>query len=112
MEWTPTGRIDFSDSNPVGKLMLEVEETRAAIGATGVERREIRWRSATVDEAKMVLESYSALRNLAKTVTFTVNSPTSAKPSGQGERMDAELKDTPNGKDMAGVTLVPQDAPH
>jgi hypothetical protein len=112
MGWTPTGRIDFSDSNAVGKLMLEVEETRAAIGATGVERREIRWRSATVDEAKMVLESYSALRNLAKTATFTVSSPTSTKPSGQGERMDAEIKDAPNGKDMAGVTLVPQDAPH
>jgi hypothetical protein len=63
MGWVLTGRIDFSDCNANGRLMLEVEETRSAIGSTGVEHREIRWRSATVDEAKMVLESYNALRN-------------------------------------------------
>ena len=49
--WKITG-IDFSDPNAIGRLMLEVEETRSAIGSLGVEHREIRWRSATVDEAK------------------------------------------------------------
>jgi hypothetical protein len=92
--------------------MLEVEETRSAIGSTGVEHREIRWRSATVDEAKMVLESYNALRNLATTATFTVSAPTKTKPSGQDERMDAELKGAANGQDMTEVTLVPQDVTH
>jgi hypothetical protein len=110
--WKSTGRIDFSDPNAIGRLMLEVEETRSAIGSLGVEHREIRWRSATVGEAKMVLESYNALRNLAMTATFTVSAPTKTKPSGQDERMDAELKDAANGQDMTEVTLVPQDVTH
>ena len=112
MEWKSTGRIDFSDSNAIGRLMLEVEETRSTIGSTGVEHREIRWRSATVDEAKMVLESDNALQNLPMTATFTVSAPTKTKPSGQYERMDAELKDAANGQDMTEVTLVPQDVTH
>jgi len=65
-----------------------VEETRSAIGSLGVEHREIRWRSATVDEAKMVLESYNALRNLAMTATFTVSAPagTKRKVNGQADK--------------------------
>jgi hypothetical protein len=51
MGWILTRRIDFSDSNAIGRLMLEVEETRSAIGSTGVEHREIRWRSATVESS-------------------------------------------------------------
>jgi hypothetical protein len=88
--------------------MLEVEETRSAIGSLGVEHREIRWRSATVDEAKMVLESYNALRNLAMTATFTVSAPagTKRKVNGQADSVETELKDVANGQD---VTLVPQD---
>jgi hypothetical protein len=105
--WKSTGRIDFSDPNAIGKLMLEVEETRSAIGSLGVEHREIRWRSATVDEAKMVLESYNALRN-AMTATFTVSAPagTKRKVNGQADSVETELKDVANGQD---VTLVPQD---
>ena len=106
--WKSTGRIDFSDPNAIGRLMLEVEETRSAIGSLGVEHREIRWRSATVDEAKMVLESYNALRNLAMTATFTVSAPagTKRKLNGQADSVETELKDVANGQD---VTLVPQD---
>jgi hypothetical protein len=106
--WKSTGRIDFSDPNAIGRLMLEVEETRSAIGSLGVEHREIRWRSATVDEAKMVLESYNALRNLAMTATFTVSAPagTKRKVNGQADSVETELKDVANGQD---VTLVPQD---
>jgi hypothetical protein len=106
--WKSTGRIDFSDPNAIGKLMLEVEETRSAIGSLGVEHREIRWRSATVDEAKMVLESYNALRNLAMTATFTVSAPagTKRKVNGQADSVETELKDVAYGQD---VTLVPQD---
>jgi hypothetical protein len=29
--WKSTGRIDFSDPNAIGRLMLEVEETRSEI---------------------------------------------------------------------------------
>ena len=83
-------------------------EREAAIGSLGVEHREIRWRSATVDEAKMVLESYNALGNLAMTATFTVSAPggTKRKVNGQADSVETELKDVANGQD---VTLVPQD---
>jgi hypothetical protein len=112
MGWMPTGRIDFSNSNPIGKFMLEVEETRSTIGSTGVEHREIRWRSATVNEAKMVLESYNALRNLALTATFTVSTPTRTKISRQGGTIETELKDAGKDQEMADVTLVPKDVTH
>ena len=55
-DWTLTGRIDFADSQAVAELVLEVEETRISISPSGVEHREIRWRRATLPEAKMVLE--------------------------------------------------------
>jgi hypothetical protein len=105
MGWILTRRIDFSDSNAIGKLMLEAEETRSVIGSTGVEHREIRWRRATLDEAKTVLESYNAHENLATSATFAVSSSAGTKPS------DAELKEAGKGQDMADVTLVPQDIP-
>jgi hypothetical protein len=111
MGWIQTGRIDFSDSNAIGKLMLEVEETRSVIGSTGVEHREIRWRSATIDEAKMVLESYNAQQNLAMSATFTATASagTKQKINGQAESIETELKDVGNRQDMADVTLVPRD---
>jgi hypothetical protein len=104
--WVLTERIDFADSHVIGKLVLEVEETRSVVGWTGVEHCEIRWRKATVDEAKMVLESYNAQRNLAMSAIFAVNAHTGTKPGGQ--RIDGELEDADNGKDSADVTLVPQ----
>src|SRR6516164_6738200 len=57
MEWTLTRRIDFADPELVGSFVLEVEESRISISPTAVEHREIRWRRATLPEAKMVLES-------------------------------------------------------
>src|SRR5262249_23354332 len=70
MGWTPTGRIDLADPQSVGALVLEVEETRFSMSPTGVEHREIRWRRATLPEAKTILESYHAQQNLAMLVTF------------------------------------------
>jgi hypothetical protein len=64
MGWTLTGRIDLADPQSVGALVLEVEETRTSESPSGVEHREIRWRRATLPEAKMVLESYHAQQNL------------------------------------------------
>ena len=97
----------FTDSNRLGKFLLQVEETRVDIGLTGVERRDIRWRSATIDEAKMVLESYNGLRNLTTTAIFTVS--TDAKPwaSGQSEKIGSEPKNPAIGQNMADATLVP-----
>jgi hypothetical protein len=106
--WTLTGRIDLADAQSVGAFVLEVEETRISISPSGVEHREIRWRRATLPEAKMVLESYHAQQNLAMSATFTATAiaGTKRKVNGQANSLETELKDVANGQD---VTLVPQD---
>jgi hypothetical protein len=114
MEWSLTRRIDLADPDLVGAFVLEVEESRIATSPTGVEHREIRWRRATLPEAKMVLESYNAQQNLAISATFTATAPakTTGKVSGQAESIETELKDAGNGHDMTEVTLVPRDVTH
>jgi hypothetical protein len=107
--WMLTERIDFADNRAVGELVLQVEENRSIIGWTGLEHREIRWRNATVEEAKKVLKSYNAQRNLAMTATLTV-SGMERTGEGQGERLDDESRDAANAQDMANATLIPQDA--
>jgi hypothetical protein len=109
-DWRLTGRIDFADCQPVAGLVLEVEETQTSISPSGVEHHEIRWRRGTLSEAKMILESYHAQRNLAMLPSFTVSTPagTQRKENGQGERIDAELGDVANRQDMVEATLVPQ----
>jgi hypothetical protein len=69
-DWRLTGRIDFADSQPVARLVLEVEETQTSISPSGVEHHEIRWRRGMLSEAKMILESYHAQRNLAMLPSF------------------------------------------
>ena len=69
-EWTLTGRIDFANSQSVGALVLEVEETWISISPSGVEHGEIRWRRATLPEAKMVIKSYHAQQNLPMSGDF------------------------------------------
>jgi len=115
--WTLTGRIDLADPQSVGALVLEVEETRISVSPSGVEHREIRWRRATLPEAKMVLESYHAQRNLPMSGTFMATAPTGMKRkvNGQAEsteielKIETELKDVGDRQDMANVTLVPID---
>ena len=107
MEWTLTRRIDLADPQAIGAFVLEVEETRISISPTGVEHREIRWRRATLPEAKMVLESYHAQRTsrrqgLSRPLFLLGRS----EVNGQAESVETELKDVGNGQD---VTLVPQD---
>jgi hypothetical protein len=74
--WTATGRIDFVHPQSSSEFILQVEETRIVDTMGGVEHREIRWRRATLDEAKTVLVSYHAQRNLTMTANFIVSSPT------------------------------------
>jgi hypothetical protein len=111
MGWTLTGRIDLADPRSVGTLVLEVEETRISVSPSGVEHREIRWRRATLPEAKMVLESYHAQQNLPMSATFMATAPdgTRRKVNGQADSIQTELKDLGNRRDMAEVTLVPRD---
>jgi hypothetical protein len=111
MGWALTGRIDLADPQSVGALVLEVEETRISMSPAGVEHREIRWRRATLPEAKMVLESYHAQQNLAMSATFAATAPAGTKRevNEQAESAETELKNVGNGHDMADVTLVPRD---
>jgi hypothetical protein len=110
-DWRLTGWIDFADSQPAGGLVLEVEETQTSISLSGAEHHEIRWRRGTLSDAKMILKSYRAQRNLAMLPTFTVSTPAGIqwKGNGQGERIDAEIGDVAIRQDMVEATLVPQD---
>jgi hypothetical protein len=85
--------------------VLQVEETRIVNSPSGVEHREIRWRRATLDEGKTVLVSYHAQRNLLMSANFIVSAPTRTKQSAnpQAERLNAELEDGANGKDIVDV---------
>jgi hypothetical protein len=109
--WILTGGIDFAASPSVAELVLEVEEIRTSLSPSDVEHREIRWRRATLPEAKMVLESYHAQRNLAMSPSFAATASGGAKQIGNGQG-ESELKDVANGQDMADVTLVPKDVTH
>jgi len=91
--WTPTGRIDFSgstdgDQNSMGTFLLQAEDTRIVNSIGGVDRREIRWRRATLKEAKKVVLTYHAQLDLATTPALVVSSPGSAARSdlGNGRR--------------------------
>ncbi len=108
--WRLTERIDLTDDRAAGELVLQVEESRSWLGSTGLEHREIRWRKATVEEAKKVLKSYNAQHNLAMTATFAVSAP-ERSGWGQGERVMDE-KDAANAQGMAAATLIPQDTQH
>jgi hypothetical protein len=92
--WTATGRIDFADPQSTGEFILQVEETRIVDTMGGVEHREIRWRKATLDEAKTVLVSYHAQRNLTMTANFIVSSPTAMRriSDGQSEHQEIQVK--------------------
>ena len=88
--------------------MLQVEETRIVKSPGGVEHREIRWRKAALDEAKMVLVSYHAQRNLLMSPNYTVGAPTRTKPNanGQTEAADGKLKDEANGEGTVDVKPI------
>ena len=63
----------------------------------GVEHREIRWRKATLDEAKTVLVSYHAQRNLTMTANFIVSSPTLLRRNSDGRNEHQEIQVKQNG---------------
>src|SRR3984893_11358612 len=76
--WTATGRIDFAgptdaDPNSIGTFLLQAEDTRIVNSVGGVDHREIRWRKATLKEAKKVVLAYHAQLNLATTTALVVN---------------------------------------
>ena len=108
--WVLTGRIDFVDPHSNGELVLQVEGTQVVNSPGGVEHREIRWRRATLDEAKMVLVSYHAQRKLLMSPNFIVSAPieTSRSANGQGEK--GELKNIADGQGLSDVKPVTAEA--
>ena len=64
--WVPTGRIDLAtrltgdaaDADQPSEFKLMVEERRIVESVTGLENLEIRWRQATLREAKIVVVQY------------------------------------------------------
>jgi hypothetical protein len=93
-DWTWTGRIDLAHPKSAKDFVLRVEETRVVNSPVGLEHREIRWRGATLDEAKTVMVSYHVQRNLAMTANFVVSAPSETKrtSNGRGNNEGAELK--------------------
>ena len=95
--WLATGRIDFVGPQSIGDFILQVEETRIVDSVSGVEHREIRWRRATLDEAKTVLVAYHAQRNLTMTANFIVSSPTAMRRISDGRNDHQEVQVKQNG---------------
>src|ERR1700729_344165 len=95
--WTATGRIDFVDPQAKGDFVLQVEETRIVDTMGGVEHREIRWRKATLNEAKTVLVSYHAQRNLTMTAHFIVSSSSMTKRDFDARNGQQEIQLKQNG---------------
>lgn len=103
-DWIPTGRIDFagasvepSDADTPASLYLQAEETRLLVSQSGIEKKEIRWRRATLNEAKRVVNVFhrqlprSPLRTLDTEVTPSIASEgaASARPAVRQEKESA-----------------------
>jgi hypothetical protein len=101
--WTPTGRVDFTNPQSIGNFVLQAEDTRVVDSMGGVEHREIRWRKATLDEAKTVVVAYHAQRNLAMTANFIVSSSIRRKSDLDNDHPKADLGkvEGPEGKSQS-----------
>jgi hypothetical protein len=90
-DWTPTGRIDFAGpsmdataADTPASFYLQAEEIRLLVSFSGIERKEIRWRKATLSEAKRVVNVFH--RQLASKTEKA--SPPAVSPS-EGMTEDA-----------------------
>jgi hypothetical protein len=70
-EWQPTGKIDFhcaetpQDDKVPAAFLLRVEDYRTVESISGVEHMEIRWRNATLAEAKSVVIAHQSATDSA-----------------------------------------------
>lgn len=56
-EWVTTGRVDFyPESN--NRYVLQAEDSREVTSIGGLQHKEIRWRVASLDEAKKVVVKF------------------------------------------------------
>jgi hypothetical protein len=89
-DWQPSGRIDFGcpaeieDENQPAPYLLRVEEYRTLQSPSGTKRMELRWRDATLKEAKRIVVRHNGEREVRRHVAL-VQSPSIA-PDEAGER--------------------------
>jgi predicted outer membrane lipoprotein len=75
-EWLPTGKIDFhcaetpKDDKVPAAFLLRMEECRTVESISGAEHVEIRWRNATLAEARSVVVAHKAGDGGAKGAQF------------------------------------------
>jgi hypothetical protein len=89
-DWIPTGRIDFagpsmdpSNADKPAAFYLQAEDIRLLVSLSGIERKEIRWRKATLNEAKRVVNIFH--RQGAKAPDGNAEkAPPTAPPSDDG----------------------------
>jgi hypothetical protein len=88
-DWIPTGRIDFAgasfepaDADTPASLYLQAEETRMLISQSGIEKKEIRWRQATLNEAKRVVNVFH--RQLPRSPLRTLETDTAPSIASEG----------------------------
>ena len=90
-DWIPTGRIDFAGpsmdagaADTPASYYLQAEDIRHCVSVSGIERKEIRWRMATLNEAKRVVNVFH--RQTAKEPAKIVDNATPpTAPSEEGE---------------------------
>jgi hypothetical protein len=98
-DWLPTGRIDFAGpsmdagaADTPASFYLQAEDVRFLVSFSGIERKELRWRRATLNEAKKVVNIFH--RQMEKKVDLPAeNAQSVAVPSDGGHRNDTPTRD-------------------
>jgi hypothetical protein len=91
-EWRPTGKIDFhcadlpQDDKLPAAFLLRMEDYRTLESISGAERVEIRWRNATLAEAKAVVAHQNAADSGANLHQFPRQIPRLKSPDLAPER--------------------------
>jgi hypothetical protein len=93
--WVPTGRIDFAtrfnghaaEADEPREFKLIVEERRIVESATGLENLEIRWRQATLREAKIVVVQYHKYLMENSLIKFSVDEAALVPPIPQTKKI-------------------------
>jgi hypothetical protein len=93
-DWSTTGRVNFAlpaqipDMDTPVSLMLEVEETRVIESVTGGEMLSVRWRRATLAEAKQVMGTYwDCYEKHPELIRLRQLSDPNEPPRDKGERL-------------------------
>jgi hypothetical protein len=93
-DWMPTGRIDFagpsldpSAADTPALFYLQAEDVRFVASFSGIERKEMRWRKATLNEAKRVVHMFHQ-HTIRKTDQLEVQSAVSGASMSGKEKVN------------------------